>query len=148
MEEGIKIEQLSAGTRDRLARYTQAIKQYEIETRKVYFRDGGHLEIPPTGRTIDQHSAAKRDLSNCPEQVVKELVHLIQIDRVDQAMAESELAVRRAVDEAKLAENELVYLGQQILDSENSTRNFGEGKCRTNRSRNPVRRRKSQFRLV
>jgi len=142
MGEGIVITRLSGRTRKKLARYAQAVKQYELERRRVYFRDKGHLEIPPSGPTIDEHSAAKQDLLNCPERAIRELVHLIQIDRVDQAMAESELAVRRAVDEAKLAENELVHLGQQILDSENSTENFGEGKCI---SRNPAQRRKLQF---
>ena len=145
MGEGIKNAQLSGRTRKTLARYAQTVKQYELERRRVYFRDKGHLEIPPSGPTIDAHSAAKRDLSNCPEQVVKELVHRIQIDRIDDAMGESELAVRRAVDEAKLAENELVYLGQQILDLENSTENFGEEKWS---SRNSAQRRKLQFRLI
>lgn len=145
MGEGIVITRLSGRTRKTLARYAQAVKQYELERRRVYFRDKGHLEIPPSGPTIDEQSGAKRDLSNCPEQAIRDLVFQVQIDRVDEAMGKSELAVRRAVDEAKLAENELVYLGQQILDFQKSTKNFGEGKWS---SRNPAQRRKSQFRLV
>ena|SRR5258708_36850550 len=142
---GIQIERLPGRTRKKLARYAQAVKQYELERRRVYFRDGGHLEIPPSGQAIDAHSAAKQDLLNCLEPAIKKLVHLIQIDHVDQAMAESELTVRRAVDEAKLAENELVWLGQRIIDSSTRKPNQEKGKCI---SRNPVRRRKSQFRLI
>jgi hypothetical protein len=145
MGEGIKIEQLSAGTRDRLARYTRAIKQYELERHRVYFRDGGHLEIPPSGTTIDEWSGSRADLKKCPEQAVRDMVFRIQIDRVDEAMAESELAVRRAADEAKLSENELVWLGQQIVDSSTQKPNQEKGKCS---SRNRVQRRKSQFRLI
>jgi hypothetical protein len=147
MGEGIKIERLSAGTRDRLARYTRAIKQYEIESRKVYLRDGGYLEVPPSGPAIDEHFAAKQDLRNCPEQAIRDLVFQVQIERIDEAMADeskTELDVLAASHSAMLANNELVYLGQQILDSENSTKNVGERKW----SRKSRARRKSQFRLI
>src|SRR6267142_744014 len=98
MKERTKIEQLSGRTRKILVRYAQAVKQYEVERRRVYFRYKGHLEIPPSGPTIDEHSAAKQGLLNCLEPAIKKLVHRILIDRVDEAMAESELAVRRAAD--------------------------------------------------
>ena len=148
MGEEIKIERLSAGTRDRLARYTRAIKRYEIERRKAYFRDGGYLEIPPSGPTIDEHSAAKQDLLNCPEQAIRDLVFQIQVERIDQAMADeskTEVDVMAASHNAMLANNELVGLGWQIIDSSTQKPNQEKGKCS---SRNRAQRRKSQFRLI
>jgi hypothetical protein len=148
VEKKIEVEQLSTGTRDRLARFTRAIKQYEIEGRKVYFRNGGYLEIPPSVQTITEWSESRADLKNCPEQAIRDLLNRIQIERIDDAMADetkTEVDVIAAAHNAKLAENELVALGQRILDSENSTKNFGERKW-SRKSR--ARRRKSQFRRV
>jgi hypothetical protein len=148
MGTGIKIDQLSVETRDSLARYTRAINQYEFEQRRIYSRDGGHLEIPPSGRTIDEWSESRADLKKCPEPAIKELVYRIQIERVDEAMADetkTEVDVLAAAHNAKLAENELVSLGQQIIDSSTPKPNQEKGKWS---SRNPARRRKSQFRMI
>src|ERR1700741_4375574 len=101
----IDIKKLSGDTRKKLVRYAQAVKQYELERRKIYFRDGGYLEIPPSGKCIDEWSQARADLKNCRETEIKNLVHRIQIERVNEAMTQSELAARRAADNAKISEN-------------------------------------------
>jgi hypothetical protein len=108
---------ISNETKERLIRYANAVERYESERRRIWYRDGSHLEIPPGLRTITERSEARADLLNCPEPDIKALVHTIQLERIDEAMTDetkTEPDVITADHDAMLANNELIYLGQKF----------------------------------
>ena len=107
---------VSEESKRRLIRFANAVREYEVTHWKIFFRDG-YTDLGPSAAAITERAAAKADLANCPELEVKELVHQIQIERIDEAMADeskTELDVVRASNDALIAENELVYLGHKL----------------------------------
>jgi hypothetical protein len=105
----VSIDSLSKETKQKLARFASATKQRESEAYRVYFKDGSHTEIPESRATITEYFAAREDLSTCPEPGIQKLVHLIQIERLDDAVDEASAGHIQNV--YHLADNELVALG-------------------------------------
>ena len=105
----VSIDSLSEGTKQRLARFASATKQREAESYRVYFKDGSHMVIQESPATATEYFASREDLSTCPEPDIKKLVHLIQIDRLDDAVDEASAGHIQNV--YHLADNELVALG-------------------------------------
>lgn len=107
---------VSAESKQRLIRFANAVREYELTSRKIFSRDG-YIDLGPSAASITERAAAKADLVNCPEPEIKAWVHQIQIERIDETMADeskTELDVVRAGHDALIAENELVYLGQKF----------------------------------
>lgn len=107
---------VSAESKQRLIRFANAVREYEQTSRKIFSRDG-YTDLGPSGASITERAAAKADLVNCPEPEIKAWVHEIQIERIDEAMADeskTELDVVRASHDVLIAENELVYLGHKF----------------------------------
>jgi hypothetical protein len=108
------MDQISEASKRRLARYANAVRQVEMSSRKIYFRDRSHLDMGPSLAVQAEYSIAKTELDNCPEPEIKALVFQTKIERIDEAMEKSELDQRRADDNAMLAKNELVHLGHKF----------------------------------
>jgi hypothetical protein len=102
---------ISPESQQRLIRYASAVLEVERTSRKIYFRDGGCLDMGCSLPTHAEYRQAKMELAHCPEPEIRALVHQMQIERVDEAMEKSELEARNADDLAMLAKNELVALG-------------------------------------
>jgi hypothetical protein len=128
-------QMISPRTKQRLIRYATAQQHYEFEKVRLYDSDGGYREIAPKTKTIDEYLSARADLMNCSE--VRALVHRIQIERIDTAMKQSELAARKADDDALIANNELVALGHKYKAEQ-------ETKIQPHRRRRDVRRKRSR----
>jgi hypothetical protein len=117
---------VSETTKQRLIRYATAVQQYETRL---------------SGATIDEHSAAKNDLKNCPESEIQALVHQIWIERIDEAMpdeSKTPLDVIQADHDAVLAKNELVALGHKFKAEQTiqpSSRGKVNGRRRNRRTR-------------
>src|SRR5205085_761817 len=89
---------------------------HETERHRIYDRDDGFLETSPSTRTLDEYLAARTDLVRCREPEIAELVHQIQIERVDEVMVDetkTELDVIAADQNSQTANNELVALGHK-----------------------------------
>jgi hypothetical protein len=136
---------LSDDTKKRLIRYATAKKQYEIESRAIYYRDGSHLSIAPSLPTLKEYFGSQSDLVNCAEPDIQQLVYQIQIERIDEAMSDetkTEVDVMAASHNAMLADNELVHLGHKYRAEQEAQI---KPHCRRRdvaRSRNRTRRRK------
>lgn len=108
---------ISEDAKKRLIRYATAKKQYEIESRAIYYRDGSHASIAPSLLTLNEYFGSQSDLLNCPEPEIQTLVHQIQIERIDEAMSDETktyVDVMAASHNAMLADNELVHLGHKF----------------------------------
>jgi hypothetical protein len=107
---------ISQESKQRLIRYANAVREYELTHRKIYYRDG-YADLGPSAASVTERAAAKADLVNCPEPEIKDLVYQTQIERVDEAMSDeskTELDVVRASQDALVAQNELIYLGHKF----------------------------------
>jgi len=136
---------ISAESRQRLVRFADAVREYEFTHRKIYYRDGSYLDLGPGTASITERAAAKADLVNCPEPEIQLLARQIQIERIDEAMADeskTELDVVRASHDALIAQNELVYLGHKYKQEQETQikphcrrRDGRRSRSRTNRCR-------------
>jgi len=137
---------ISDDTKKRLIRYATAKKQYEIESRAIYYRDGSHVSIAPSLPTLREYFGSQSDLLNCPEPEIQQLVHQIQLERIDEAMSDETkryVDVMTASHNGMLADNELVHLGHKFraeqetqIKPHSRRRDVG----RTNRTRRRKRR--------
>ncbi len=136
---------VSAESKQRLIRYANAVREYELTHRKIYYRDG-YTDLGPTAASVTEHTAAKVDLVNCEEPEIQTLVRQIQIERIDEAMADeskTELDVVRASHDVLVAQNELIYLGHKFKAEQAAVepkitarrRRDGRPRSRTNRRR-------------
>jgi len=136
---------VSQESKQRVVRYANAVREYELTHRKIYYRDG-YLDPGPSHASVTERAAAKADLVNCPEPEIKDLVYQTQIERVDEAMSDeskTELDVVRVSHDALVAQNELIYLGhkfkaeQAALEPKITARRRRDGRprSRTNRRR-------------
>jgi len=136
---------VSQESKQRVVRYANAVREYELTHRKIYYRDG-YLDLGPSHASVTERAAAKADLVNCPEPEIKDLVYQTQIERVDEAMSDeskTELDVVRVSHDALVAQNELIYLGhkfkaeQAALEPKITARRRRDGRprSRTNRRR-------------
>jgi hypothetical protein len=108
--------EVSAETKQRLIRFAVAMKRWETEIRRLYYRDG-YIDIPPSRLTVLEWSVAKDDLKLCTEPEIKQWVWTDDIARLDEVGADeskTELDVIAAGREAMLARNELVALGHNF----------------------------------
>lgn len=105
------------GTKKRLIRYAIAKKQYETESRTIYYRDGSHLSIAPSPVTLNEYFGSQSDLLNCSEPEIQALVQQIQLERIDEAMSDetkTQVDVMATSQNAMLADNELIHLGHKF----------------------------------
>ena len=107
---------ISDDTKKRLIRYATAKKQYEIESRAIYYRDGSHMSIAPSLPTLKEYFGSQSDLLKCPEPEIQQLVYRTQVERIDEAMSDETktyVDVMAASQAALISDNELVYLGHK-----------------------------------
>lgn len=111
----VNVASLSPETKQKLARFASATRQREVEAYRVYFTDGSHTEIPESRATMNEYFAAREDLKTCPEPDIKKLVHLIQVERLDDAVDGA--SAGHISNMYHLADNELVALGLEFQTS-------------------------------
>jgi len=135
---------ISAESQKRLIRFALAVLEVERNSHKVWFLDGSCLDLGCSLPAHAEYRIAKTELDQCPEPEIRQFIHQIRFERIDEALEKSALEARQADDNAMLAKNELVALGwkfkqEQAAETTPRSRRRREhdrrNRCRTDRSR-------------
>jgi hypothetical protein len=110
---------LSPRTRRVLIHFANATKFYQQHRREIDTSDGTNYKDIHVRIAVDEYFRAKQDLLDCPEPEIVMLVEQLQLERIDEAMKISADKAIQADSDAMLAKQELVRMGQRLIDGFN-----------------------------